>query len=119
MTNTTLKIGDKLYCYLRGNRNRQGHNGKPAPLWREETIIAESPTHWHVGPEYDRRKVRKTTLFEAGKQGWSGSQWFTDAGRVDCEWLDQHAGGIARHVEFCKDVEQLRAIAKIIGYKEK
>lgn len=115
----TLKIGGTLYRYMRENQSRMGRDGKMMPLWQEEKIIGESPTHWHVGFEHSPWKVRKKTLFSAGVGGYTGQQWYTSDGKGDREWRGRHMCGILRKIEYGDiSAEKLKQIAKIIGYKE-
>jgi hypothetical protein len=113
------KIGDTLYRYMRENENRSCGRGKMMPLWQEEKIFGESPTHWYVGFKHNPWKVRKKTLFSAGVGGYTGHQWYTSEGKDDRVWSGRHMRGILRVIEYGNiSVEKLKQIAKIIGYKE-
>ena len=111
------KIGDTLYHYRRENENRRGRDGEPMPLWCAEQIHGESKTHWRVGFEFNPNKVNKKTLFELGRRGFCGAQWFTEVGKIEREYQMKHARNISSMV-IGANTDQLRQIAKIVGYKE-
>lgn len=114
-----MKIGDTIYLFLRDNQNRIDGDGKHKALWAEHKIFGQSPTHWHVGEKsWATRKVRKSNLYEAGRSGYCGYQWFTTEGKVDKEYRSLHARKIALDVELDATADQLKQIAAIVGYKE-
>lgn len=112
-----LEIGSSLFLYLSENYGRQGRGGKMEPLWAKHIITEESPTHWTTGTGWGKNKINKKTLQSRRERGMGSHQWFTEAGKIDKEWESDHLPRIQSALH-AASVDELRAIAKIIGYKE-
>jgi len=113
------KIGDKLWRYNRDADNRMGRDGKMMDPWTDSyKITGESKTHWLVSLGHYNAKVNKKTLQESTRSGWGNIQWYTEAGMTERKWRETHAKKIAGLVTGQATVDQLKQIAKIVGYKE-
>lgn len=109
-----LRVGDILFNFD-GNRRSYDPGFGGAPIYekhfRQETIVDETKVSWVVGP--GKVKVNKKTLESACHYGDRG--YFTKAGMDADIWLHDHKHKIIREVEHI-GVEQLKEIARIVGY---
>lgn len=111
-----LKIGDTLF-HFSSNHRVYGDNGRTgyADHFVPYKITGQNRVSWIVGT--DQFKVSKKDL--ACKPAWQfgGRGFFTKVGMADDIWNHEHRYKLARAVESAP-TDQLRAIAKLIGYEE-
>jgi hypothetical protein len=87
--------------------------------FREATVIGETKGTWLVGEERaattrHAARVNKRTLREPMSGGYSGGQWFTDAGKDADIWQRCKRHEIVEQVRQC-DVATLKKIAELLG----
>src|SRR5947209_4689039 len=106
----TLKVGDMIWEFDH-NRRRYPKDGgvTRSPIyrehWRPVEIIGETSRSWIVG----KRKVPKT----GEHRGFAFSEQEVDD---DC-WLHEHRPSISSALYRVEDVNVLRQVAEIIGWK--
>ncbi len=87
-------------------------------FFRSATVIGETKGTWQVGhegaaPMHHAARVNKRTLREPMSGGYSGHQWFTDAGKDADIWAHSRRHKIVEAVQRC-DVPTLKKIAAIL-----
>lgn len=112
-----LRVGDILYNFD-GNRRTYEAGGRGGPIYEKhfapQTIVGETKVSWLVGS--GPTKVNKKTL--ASSCQFADRGYFTGSGMEADIWLHVHRHKIAREVENT-GVEQLKEIARIIGYAQR
>lgn len=105
-----IKVGDTLWS--------DDDNGRRA--WTELPIVSETKLSWIVCEKryasipHMQSKVNKKTMLESlGRYG--NKRWYTAAQKAARDWRQEHAGPICQRVQFATE-DQLREIAKIVGY---
>jgi len=106
-----IGIGTRLWRF---DENRRVYRDRHSPPVYEEhfvpdVITGETKGTWLIG----RLTVNKRTLREPSRGGFSGCQWFTDAGKVAKIWAKHHRREIVDKVDRC-DVPTLRKIAELL-----
>ncbi len=119
-----IRVGSVLWEFDENNRvYREGSSG---PIYEEHFvknfIIGENKVSWIVSRYPDAeldsglvRKVNKKTLIENANGFWRRC-FYTNEGREQKTWIDQHRFRLAKHIEGCWDADLLRKIAQIAGY---
>lgn len=110
MSDDPIGIGTRLWRF---DENRRVYRDRNSPPVYEEhfvpdVITGETKGTWLFG----RRSVNKRTLREPSSGGFSGAQWFTDAGKEDAIWAKDRRRDIVRLVERA-DVTTLKKIAAL------
>lgn len=115
---TEIAIGTRLWLFSE-NRRVYAKNAKDeyagGPIYSEHFqecfVTGETKGCWIVG----NHKVNKRT-FRTAAGAYGGSQFYTDAGKADNVWANDHRYKIGQRIISCP-VAQLRQIAAIIGYE--
>jgi hypothetical protein len=110
-----VKVGDMLHHF---DQNRRYYTKPPAGgqfgelIYAEHftahRIIGESKGAWIVDNSYGGTA-------KVGKRLVGGSIWFTDAGKADNIWRNEHRHKVRDLVDHA-DAAQLRAVAHVLGY---
>lgn len=117
-----IKVGDTLYSfdenrreYARPDKSKGELYGKIiyAAHFKGEVIAGETARSWLVGENRFRGpiKVSKSDLRSAG-----GARWYTERGKADNIFEHEHRYRIVSCVH-AATADELRQIAKIVGYK--
>lgn len=116
-----LKVGDTIYKF---DTNRRVYNKADGiggqVIFREHftphQIMDETKLSWIVGPDYAKLKVNKKTMTTASFGGMSGYRFYTDKGKEDRIFENNHRHKICRLVESCS-ADKLKQIAAIVDYE--
>lgn len=117
----TIRVGDTLWRFdVNRRRYTKAAKGRVygeliySEHFEAGTVVGESSRSWLVilAKGMGHIKVNKVSLVSSG--AWSG-QWFTDQGKADNIWANEHRHQIVRCVEQAP-VTVLRAIAQTVGY---
>ena len=122
-----INIGDRLWQFDQNRRvYKKDDQGRAygGPIFEEQfvegRIVGENRASWLVKTEH-RRDPTKVLKKDLTAPSWGGHRatYYTDAGRADAIWREKHRAEIANRVRaFGIPTDQLRAIAKIIGYDD-
>ena len=117
MIDVPIKVNDTIWRF---DVNRRRYDEKRNLIYRQQfepfVIVNETPKSWIVGSALNQHKINKKNLYEAGKKGFFGYQWFTTDGMEDNIWEHDHSHKIAE-LGRRANAKQLKKIAEIIDYK--
>ena len=112
-----IKIGDTLYLFNENHRvYHRDESGRSygGPIYSKHfqpiTVIGETSRSWVCGTDWSQIKRPKSS------RGMSGI--FTAQEMADDIWVNDHKIKIVDKIRGCRDPDQLRAVAKLIGYED-
>lgn len=121
----SIKVGDTLYrfdenCRVYPEDAKGRRTGSPiySKHFNGYAITGETPKSWLIDVYGRQVKVSKSELREAGRNGYGATLWYTAEGMADKIWMHDHGYKLAEYVRYKCTVDQLREIAKLIGYSE-
>ena len=102
-------------CRVYAKSASGGSTGSPIyrEHWREAAITGETSRSWVTA---NRMKFSKTTGEMRDAYGIKRCVFSLADVEADC-WIHEHAYHVAELVKTCKDVDVLKRIAEIVGYK--
>lgn len=108
----TIKVGDTLYQL--SAYGRQGDR-----RWTPEVIVGETKISWLYAPfgenNPERTRINKKTMETAADYRGIKDRYFTKKAADDYDFCQKWQRPIAGAVGACRDIEQLKKIAAIIG----
>lgn len=95
--------------YPKAEKGRLWASGGPIyrEHWTPAKIISETSRSW-ITDRWDRKVPKK---------GDHPGVCFTQKEVDDAVWMNDHKYKVAKAVERCRDVEAMKAIARIVGYE--
>lgn len=113
---TDVSVGTVLWYRSIDYRDGRDEESK----WQAFEVVKEGREFWHVQRLTGSKayRIRKDDLRgEMRGKGYGDHQLFTAAGKEDQIWRNKHARHVTDLLGRCDDVEVLKRIAEILGYK--